>query len=77
MSLVPHILLQQVCRDYTGLANDGYCNTKGYYPTSKFTRSTRPSGYQTTGSTARSHSDEKMTGELLGTRGTKTANARV
>ena len=56
-------LLQQVCRDYTGLANDGYCNSKGYYPTSKFTRSTRPSGYQTTGSTARSHSDEKMTGE--------------
>ena len=25
---------------YTGLANDGYCNTKGYYPTSKFIRST-------------------------------------
>ena len=42
---------------------DDVSNTNSYYPTSKFTRSTRPSGCQTTGSTARSHSDEKMTGE--------------
>jgi hypothetical protein len=43
LSLAHLLLLQQVCRDYTGLANDGYCNSKGYYPTSKFTRSTRHS----------------------------------